>query len=53
MRCECKQIEQLIDQVKKHEQTIVQLIEIIGTTNRRVSELNNQKKELHKVVSTH
>lgn len=53
MRCECIHIEQLIEQVKQHEQTIVQLVEIIGTTNRKVSELEGQTKGGHPVVSAH
>jgi len=53
MRCDCIHIEQLVKQVKQHEQTIAQLVEIIGLTNQIVTELKSRKKEGQSVISTH
>lgn len=38
-------INDLAQQVQQHENTITQLVEIIGATNRRISELAEKQKE--------
>lgn len=53
MYCNCKHIERLTEQVKRHEQTIVQLVEIIGQTNHRLSKLMNDNKRPPRVVTVH
>jgi len=41
-------ITDLVKQVERHENTITQLVEIIGATNCRISELARKQKERDK-----
>lgn len=36
--------EEMADRLKQHEEIIIQLLEIIAATNRRVSDLSNHQK---------
>lgn len=53
MSCDCTNLEQLEEKIKQHEQTIVQLVEMIGTINQKVFELTNKTIEQNEVGSTH